>query len=54
MTTYEPVIGMECHAELLTASKMFCGCANEFGGAPNTRTCPVCLGTLTLDPKKER
>ncbi len=44
MTTYEPVIGMECHAELLTRSKMFCGCANEFGGAPNTRTCPVCLG----------
>jgi len=44
MTTYEPVVGMECHAELLTASKMFCGCANEFGGAPNTRTCPVCLG----------
>ncbi len=43
-TTYEPVIGMECHAELLTQSKMFCGCANEFGGAPNTRTCPVCLG----------
>ncbi|MBV9850598.1 MAG: Asp-tRNA(Asn)/Glu-tRNA(Gln) amidotransferase subunit GatB [Armatimonadetes bacterium] len=44
MTTYEPVIGMECHAELLTQSKMFCGCANEFGGAPNMRTCPVCLG----------
>ncbi len=44
MTTYEPVIGMECHAELLTQSKMFCGCANEFAGAPNTRTCPVCLG----------
>jgi aspartyl-tRNA(Asn)/glutamyl-tRNA(Gln) amidotransferase subunit B len=44
MTQYEPVIGMECHAELLTASKMFCGCANDFGGAPNTRTCPVCLG----------
>ena len=44
MTTYEPVVGMECHAELLTHSKMFCGCANEFGGAPNTRTCPVCLG----------
>ncbi len=44
MTTYEPVIGMECHAELLTESKMFCGCANEFAGAPNTRTCPVCLG----------
>jgi len=44
MSQYEPVIGMECHAELLTESKMFCGCANEFGGAPNTRTCPVCLG----------
>ena len=44
MAEYEPVIGMECHAELLTKSKMFCGCANEFGGAPNTRTCPVCLG----------
>ncbi len=44
MTTYEPVIGMECHAELLTESKMFCGCANAFAGAPNTRTCPVCLG----------
>ncbi len=35
---------MECHAELLTQSKMFCGCANAFGGEPNTRTCPVCLG----------
>ena len=44
MSHYEPVIGMECHAELLTESKMFCGCANDFGGAPNTRTCPVCLG----------
>jgi len=44
MSNYEVVVGMECHAELLTNSKMFCGCANEFGGAPNTRTCPVCLG----------
>ncbi len=43
-TQYEPVVGMECHAELLTRSKMFCGCANEFGGAPNTRTRPVCPG----------
>jgi len=44
MPEYEPVVGMECHAELLTTSKMFCGCRNEFGGEPNTRCCPVCLG----------
>ena len=44
MPDYEPVVGMECHAELLTESKMFCGCKNEFGGEPNTRCCPVCLG----------
>ena len=44
MPEYEPVVGMECHAELLTESKMFCGCRNEFGGEPNTRCCPVCMG----------
>ncbi|MCX6382528.1 MAG: Asp-tRNA(Asn)/Glu-tRNA(Gln) amidotransferase subunit GatB [Armatimonadetes bacterium] len=44
MSEYEVVVGMECHAELLTESKMFCGCRNEFGGEPNTRCCPVCLG----------
>src|SRR4051794_3539898 len=44
MPEYEPVVGMECHAELLTASKMFCGCENKFGGEPNTRCCPVCMG----------
>lgn len=44
MPEYEPVVGMECHAELLTASKMFCSCRNAFGGEPNTRCCPVCLG----------
>jgi aspartyl-tRNA(Asn)/glutamyl-tRNA(Gln) amidotransferase subunit B len=44
MPDYEPVVGMECHAELLTESKMFCGCRNAFGGAPNTRCCPVCMG----------
>jgi len=44
MTEFEPVIGMEAHAELLTESKMFCGCSAEFGGSPNSRTCPVCLG----------
>jgi aspartyl-tRNA(Asn)/glutamyl-tRNA(Gln) amidotransferase subunit B len=42
-TDYEAVIGIECHVELKTASKMFCGCPNEFGGEPNTKVCPVCL-----------
>ena len=44
MSQYESVIGMEVHAELLTESKMFCGCKNAFGGEPNTRCCPVCMG----------
>lgn len=44
MVEYEPVIGMEVHVELQTNSKMFCGCKVEFGGDPNTRCCPVCLG----------
>jgi aspartyl-tRNA(Asn)/glutamyl-tRNA(Gln) amidotransferase subunit B len=44
LTRYEPALGLEVHVELNTASKMFCGCANEFGGAPNTHVCPVCLG----------
>ncbi len=41
---YETVIGLECHVELATATKMFCGCPNEFGAPPNTNVCPVCLG----------
>ncbi|MFF0530253.1 Asp-tRNA(Asn)/Glu-tRNA(Gln) amidotransferase subunit GatB [Nocardia amikacinitolerans] len=41
---YEPVLGMEVHVELSTATKMFCGCATEFGAQPNTQVCPVCLG----------
>jgi aspartyl-tRNA(Asn)/glutamyl-tRNA(Gln) amidotransferase subunit B len=44
VTEYETVVGLECHVELSTRTKMFCGCPNEFGGAPNTRVCPVCLG----------
>ena len=40
---YEPVLGLEVHVELNTASKMFCGCSTIFGGEPNTQTCPVCL-----------
>ncbi|MFC1514401.1 Asp-tRNA(Asn)/Glu-tRNA(Gln) amidotransferase subunit GatB [Candidatus Omnitrophota bacterium] len=44
MSTFEPVIGLEVHIQLLTASKMFCGCANEFGRPANTLVCPVCMG----------
>jgi aspartyl-tRNA(Asn)/glutamyl-tRNA(Gln) amidotransferase subunit B len=43
-SNWEAVIGLECHVELKTATKMFCGCLNEFGGEPNTKVCPVCLG----------
>jgi len=41
---YEPVIGLEVHAQLLTRSKIFCGCSTSFGEEPNTQTCPVCTG----------
>jgi aspartyl-tRNA(Asn)/glutamyl-tRNA(Gln) amidotransferase subunit B len=41
---YEPVIGLEVHAQLLTQSKIFCSCSTLFGGEPNTHTCPVCTG----------
>jgi aspartyl-tRNA(Asn)/glutamyl-tRNA(Gln) amidotransferase subunit B len=41
---YEVVIGLEVHAQLLTHTKMFCGCATEFGRPPNSQTCPICLG----------
>jgi aspartyl-tRNA(Asn)/glutamyl-tRNA(Gln) amidotransferase subunit B len=44
MGEWETVIGLECHVELSTATKMFCGCRNVFGEEPNTNTCPVCLG----------
>jgi aspartyl-tRNA(Asn)/glutamyl-tRNA(Gln) amidotransferase subunit B len=44
MAKYEPVIGLEVHVQLLTATKCFCGCANKFGSEPNTNVCPVCLG----------
>jgi aspartyl-tRNA(Asn)/glutamyl-tRNA(Gln) amidotransferase subunit B len=43
-SAYEPVIGLEIHVQLATATKMFCGCELSFGEEPNTRTCPVCLG----------
>ena len=44
MPTFEPVIGLEIHAQLLTDTKIFCGCSARFGAQPNTALCPVCLG----------
>jgi aspartyl-tRNA(Asn)/glutamyl-tRNA(Gln) amidotransferase subunit B len=41
---YEPVIGLEVHVQLLTKTKIFCGCSTQFGAPPNTNVCPVCLG----------
>src|SRR3989339_1532429 len=55
MPQYETVIGLEVHAQLKTESKMFCGCANNFGDQPNTNICPVCTGqpgTLPVINKK--
>ncbi len=44
LAKYEPVIGLEVHVQLLTATKIFCSCSTRFGAAPNTNVCPVCLG----------
>src|SRR5689334_19444730 len=44
LSDFQPVIGLEVHAQLLTKSKIFCGCSTEFGAPPNHNTCPVCLG----------
>jgi aspartyl-tRNA(Asn)/glutamyl-tRNA(Gln) amidotransferase subunit B len=52
---WEPVIGLEIHVALKTRTKMFCRCANGFGGGPNTQTCPVCLafpGALPVANKR--
>ncbi len=51
---YEAVIGLEVHAQLLTRSKVFCGCSAAFGGPPNSRTCPVCLGMPGVLPVVNR
>src|SRR5438552_11030101 len=44
LAKYEPVIGLEVHVQLLTRTKIFCGCSTRFGDPPNTNVCPVCLG----------
>jgi len=51
---YEVVIGLEVHAQLKTASKIFCGCSTKFGAAPNTQTCPICLGMPGVLPVLNR
>ncbi len=51
---YEAVIGLEVHAQLLTHSKIFCGCSTQFGAPPNTHTCPVCLGMPGVLPVLNR
>ncbi len=54
MADYEPVIGLEVHAELLTESKIFCGCSAKFGAEPNQNTCPLCLGMPGVLPVLNR
>ena len=44
IATFDPVMGLEVHVELHTATKMFCGCPTAFGAEPNSQVCPVCLG----------
>src|SRR5579864_6714927 len=51
---YEPVIGLEVHVQLLTASKIFCSCSTKFGAPPNTNVCPVCLGMPGVLPVLNR
>ena len=51
---YEPVIGLEVHVQLLTASKIFCSCSTRFGDPPNTNVCPVCLGMPGVLPVLNR
>ena len=52
--TYDIVIGLEVHAQLTTRTKIFCGCSTTFGDAPNTNTCPVCIGLPGVLPVLNR
>jgi aspartyl-tRNA(Asn)/glutamyl-tRNA(Gln) amidotransferase subunit B len=54
VSDFQVVLGLEVHAQLLTRTKIFCGCSTEFGGAPNTHTCPVCLGLPGVLPVLNR
>src|SRR5512133_477047 len=54
VSDFQVVLGLEVHAQLLTRSKIFCGCSTEFGGEPNTHTCPVCLGMPGVLPSLNR
>jgi aspartyl-tRNA(Asn)/glutamyl-tRNA(Gln) amidotransferase subunit B len=54
LSKYEPVIGLEVHVQLLTASKIFCSCSTQFGAPPNTNVCPVCLGMPGVLPVLNR
>ncbi len=51
---YEAVIGLEVHCQLLTESKIFCGCSTRFGAPPNTNVCPICLGMPGVLPALNR
>jgi aspartyl-tRNA(Asn)/glutamyl-tRNA(Gln) amidotransferase subunit B len=51
---YEAVIGLEVHAQMLTESKMFCGCSTKFGAEPNTQTCEICIGMPGILPVMNR
>ncbi|HEX7623598.1 MAG TPA: Asp-tRNA(Asn)/Glu-tRNA(Gln) amidotransferase GatCAB subunit B, partial [Anaeromyxobacteraceae bacterium] len=54
VSDYEVVMGLEVHAQLLTQSKIFCGCSTAFGGEPNAHTCPICLALPGVLPSLNR